>query len=156
MGSKIHSGGVLGGQAEKKTFFNASRTPQGPLLGNHLGGQNRSKPVQEVLPRRSCFRNTFWKSFDLPIPFCKASLFCWLQALLLSQKVIHIYCRQKLPSVCGSLLCAWVFLWQACSLATPISSGKSLLFPLQFQLFPSLTLSSPMSRSVLPRAQIRP
>ena len=47
MGSKIHSGGVLGGQAEKKTFFNASRTPQGPLLGNHLGGQNRSKPVPE-------------------------------------------------------------------------------------------------------------
>ena len=33
MASKIHSGGVLGGQAEKNTFFNASRARQGPLWG---------------------------------------------------------------------------------------------------------------------------
>ena len=33
MASKIHSGDVLGGQAEEKTFFNASRARQGPLWG---------------------------------------------------------------------------------------------------------------------------
>ena len=49
--SNIHSG-VLGGQAEEKMFFNDSRTPLGPLLGSHLGVQNRSKLVPEALPRR--------------------------------------------------------------------------------------------------------
>ena len=63
MGSKIHSGGVLGGQAEKKTFFNASRTPQGPLLGSHVGVQNRSKPVPEAFPRRIWHRRAFWNGF---------------------------------------------------------------------------------------------
>ena len=52
MGSKNHSGGVQGGQAEMKTIFDASRTPHGPLLGGHLGVQNRSKPVQDTFPRR--------------------------------------------------------------------------------------------------------
>ena len=52
MASKIHSGGVPGGQIEEKTFLKASRTPQGPLLGNHLGLQNRFKPVVEALSRR--------------------------------------------------------------------------------------------------------
>ena len=63
MGSKIHSGGVLGGQAEKKTFFNASRTPQGPLLGNHLGCQNRSQHVPDRFPRRIWYRRAFWNGF---------------------------------------------------------------------------------------------
>ena len=40
MASKIHSGDVLGGQSEKKTFFNGSRTPQGPLLGTQVGIQD--------------------------------------------------------------------------------------------------------------------
>ena len=63
MASKIHSGGVLGGQAEEKMFFNAARTPQGPLLGNHLGSQNRSKPVPEGFPRRMWYRSPFWNGF---------------------------------------------------------------------------------------------
>ena len=50
MASKIHSGGLPGGQTEKKTLFKASRTPQGPLLGHYLGAQNRSKAVMEALP----------------------------------------------------------------------------------------------------------
>ena len=41
-----------GGQAEEKSFFDTSRTPQGPLLGSHLGVQNRSKRVLEAFPRR--------------------------------------------------------------------------------------------------------
>ena len=53
MASKIHAGGLLGGQAEKNTFLKASRTPQGPLLGGYLGAQNRSKAVMEALPRRN-------------------------------------------------------------------------------------------------------
>ena len=53
MVSKIHSGGILGGKAEKNTFLKASRTPQGPLLGGHLGGQNRSKAVMEAFPTRN-------------------------------------------------------------------------------------------------------
>ena len=52
MPSKIHSGGILGGQAEKESFFNASRTPQGLLLGSHLGVQNRSEGVLEAFPKR--------------------------------------------------------------------------------------------------------
>ena len=52
MASKIHSGGLLGGQAEKNMFLKASRTPQGPPLGGYLGAQNLSKAVMEVLPRR--------------------------------------------------------------------------------------------------------
>ena len=63
MGSKMHSGGVLEGQAEKKKFFDASRTPQGPLLGSHLGVQNRSKPVPEAFPRRICHRRSLWNGF---------------------------------------------------------------------------------------------
>ena len=63
MASKIHSGGVLGSQAEKKTDFNASRRPQEPFLGNPLGVQNRSKAVMEALPRRNGYRNAFWDGF---------------------------------------------------------------------------------------------
>ena len=50
MASKIHSGGLLGGQAENNKFLKASRTPQAPPLGGYLGGQNRSKAVMEALP----------------------------------------------------------------------------------------------------------
>ena len=50
----------MGGQAEKKTFLEASRTPQGPLLGSHLGGQNRSEAVVEALPGQ------VWNDFGLP------------------------------------------------------------------------------------------
>ena len=53
MASQNHSGGDLGGHAEEKPFFNASTTPQGPLLGSHLGIQKRSEPVPEVFPRRT-------------------------------------------------------------------------------------------------------
>ena len=50
MPPKTYSGGLLGGQAEQKTFLKASRTPQGPLLGGHLGVQNRSEALMEALP----------------------------------------------------------------------------------------------------------
>ena len=63
MASKIHSGGLLGGQAEKKSFFNASRTPQGPLLGSHLGVQNRSRPLPEAFLRCIWHRKGFWHGF---------------------------------------------------------------------------------------------
>ena len=63
MASKIHSGGLLGGQAEKKTFLKASRTPQGPPLGGYLGVQNRSKAVMEALPTRNLYRRAFWNGF---------------------------------------------------------------------------------------------
>ena len=53
MASKIQSGGLLGGQAEKNTFLKASRTPQGPLLGGYLGAQNRYKAIIEAFPRRN-------------------------------------------------------------------------------------------------------
>ena len=53
MASKIHSGSLLGSQAEKNRFRKASRTPQGPPLGGYLGGQNRSKAVMEALPTRN-------------------------------------------------------------------------------------------------------
>ena len=53
MASKINSGGLLGGQAKKKTFLNALRMPQGPPLGGYLGAQNRCKSVMEALPRRN-------------------------------------------------------------------------------------------------------
>ena len=53
MASKIHSGGLLGGQAENNKFLKASRTPQGPSLGSYLGTQNRSKAVMEGLPTRN-------------------------------------------------------------------------------------------------------
>ena len=53
MASKIHSGGLLGGQAEKNTFLKASRTPQGPLLGGYLEPQNCSNAVMDALPRRN-------------------------------------------------------------------------------------------------------
>ena len=45
------------------------------------------------------------KSFDLPKPFCKASLFCWLQALLLSQKVIHIFQTKIVKCLWFSFVC---------------------------------------------------
>ena len=51
--SKIHSKGLLRGQAEKNRFRKASRTPQGPPLGGYLGAQNRSKAVMEALPTRN-------------------------------------------------------------------------------------------------------
>ena len=63
MASKIHSGGFLGGQAEKELFFNASRTPQGPLLGSHFGGENRSKLVPEAFSRCMWLRTPFWNGF---------------------------------------------------------------------------------------------
>ena len=63
MASKIHSGGLLGGQAKKRTFSKASRTPQAPLLGGHLGIQNPSKPVPEAFPRRMWLRTVFWNGF---------------------------------------------------------------------------------------------
>ena len=53
MASKTHAGGLLGGQAEKNTFLEASRTPQGPPLGGYLGAKNHSKAVMEVLPSRN-------------------------------------------------------------------------------------------------------
>ena len=53
MVSKIYSGGLLGGQAEKNTFLKSSSMPQGPLLGGYLGAQNRCKAVMEALPRRN-------------------------------------------------------------------------------------------------------
>ena len=53
MPSKIPSGGLLGGRAEKNMFLEASRTPQGPPLGGYLGAKNRSKAVMEALPRRN-------------------------------------------------------------------------------------------------------
>ena len=37
----------------KNMFLKASRTPQGPVLGGHLGVQNPSKPVLEALPTRT-------------------------------------------------------------------------------------------------------
>ena len=43
MAPKIHSAGLPGGQVRKKTVLMASRTPQGPLLGGHLGVENHSK-----------------------------------------------------------------------------------------------------------------
>ena len=52
MAPKIRSGGLLGGQVRKNTFLMASRRPQGPLLGGHLGVENRSKLVLEAFPRR--------------------------------------------------------------------------------------------------------
>ena len=52
MASKTYSGGDLGGHAEEKPLFNASTTPQGPLLGSHLGVENRAKRVLEALRRR--------------------------------------------------------------------------------------------------------
>ena len=53
MASKIQSGALMGGQAEKNTFLKASRTPQGPPLGAYWGAQNRSKAVMEALPTRN-------------------------------------------------------------------------------------------------------
>ena len=77
MASKIHSGGLLGGQPGKKTFLKASRTPQGSLLGDYLGIQNRCKPVPEAFPKRKCLRTAFWNGFGTPQrpilkPFLKA------------------------------------------------------------------------------------
>ena len=63
MGSKIHSGGLLGGQAEKKTFLIALTTPQGAPLGGYLGVQNRSKAVMEALPTHNLYRRAFWNGF---------------------------------------------------------------------------------------------
>ena len=56
-------GGLLRGQAGKKTFLKASRMPQGPLWGGHLGGQNPSKPVPEAFPTRTWYRRAFWNRF---------------------------------------------------------------------------------------------
>ena len=67
MASRIHSGDVLGGQAEEKTFFNASRTPQGPLLGSHVGVQTGSKPVPEAFPRRQMTSKNVWERFWNPL-----------------------------------------------------------------------------------------
>ena len=63
MASKIHSGRLLGGQAEQKTFLKASRTPQAPPLGGHLGVQNRPEVVMEALPTRNLYRRAFWNGF---------------------------------------------------------------------------------------------
>ena len=63
MASKIHSGGLLGGQAEKITFLKASRTAQGPLLGGHLGVHFLSEAVIEGLPTRNLYRRAFWNDF---------------------------------------------------------------------------------------------
>ena len=52
MVSKIHCGGVQAGQAERSTIFNASRRPHRPLLAAHLKAQHRSKPVQDMFPKR--------------------------------------------------------------------------------------------------------
>ena len=48
MALKIHSRGLLRGQAEKKKVLKVSRTPQGSVLGSRLGVQNRSKVVKEA------------------------------------------------------------------------------------------------------------
>ena len=64
LASKIHSGGLPGGQVEKNTFLKASRTPQGLPLGDYLGTQNRSKAVMEALPTRNWYRREFWSGFE--------------------------------------------------------------------------------------------
>ena len=64
MASKIHSGGVLGGEAEKNTLFNASRTPQGLLLMSHLGVQNRSKRVSKTPMTSKSVLQQFWDALE--------------------------------------------------------------------------------------------
>ena len=63
MASKIHSGRIPESQAEQKTVLTASRMPRGPLLGSHLGVQNRSEAVMEALPTRNLYRRAFWNGF---------------------------------------------------------------------------------------------
>ena len=53
MGPKFNYGGLTGGQAEEETFLKPSRTPQGPVLGNHLGVENCSTAGMEALPTRN-------------------------------------------------------------------------------------------------------
>ena len=59
MVSKIHSGGLLGGQAEKITFLKASRIPQGPILGAIWEAKIVPKPLWKRLRHATYIEECF-------------------------------------------------------------------------------------------------
>ena len=67
MASKIHFGGLLGGQAEKKMFLKASRTPQRPFweaIWEAKSFQTRPRSVYKTRVTSNSVLERFWNTLE--------------------------------------------------------------------------------------------